>query len=37
MEVKSINGSYPIEFPHAEEEEKIAQLLQANQQNGLTE
>ncbi len=35
--MKSINSSYPIEFPHAEDVEKIAQLLQANPQSGLTE
>ena len=37
MITKSINSSYPIEFPHAEGVEKIAQLVQANQQSGLTE
>ena len=37
MTMKSINSSYPIEFPHAEDVEKIAQLLQANPQSGLTE
>jgi Ca2+-transporting ATPase len=37
MTIKSINSSYPIEFPYSEDVEKIAQLLQANQQNGLTE
>ncbi len=37
MTEKSINNTYPIEFPHSEGVEKIAQLLQANQQSGITE
>ena len=32
-----MNISYPIEFPHAEDVKKTAQLLQTNQQSGLTE
>jgi Ca2+-transporting ATPase len=35
--MKNKNSFYPIEFPHSEDIEKIAQLLQANQQSGLTE
>ncbi|REG78374.1 cation-translocating P-type ATPase [Algoriphagus antarcticus] len=37
MAIESINSSYPIEFPHAEDVEKIAQLIHANQESGLTE
>jgi len=37
MTNKSVNSSYPIEFPHSGDIEKIAQLLQADQQRGLTE
>ncbi|WP_339686595.1 cation-transporting P-type ATPase [uncultured Nonlabens sp.] len=37
MKNENENNSYPIKFPHAEDIEKIAQLLQANQQSGLTE
>jgi len=37
MTSKRVNSSYPIEYPHSEDIEKIAQLLQANQQSGLTE
>ena len=37
MTSKRINSAYPIEFPHSEDIEKIAQLLQANQESGLNE
>jgi len=37
MTTKSTNSSYPIEFPQARDVEKIAQLLQADRQSGLTE
>ena len=36
MTSKSVDSYYPIEFPHSEDIEKIAQILEANQQSGLT-